>query len=126
MTMNAGRVALSLTLSLATLLLSTAAARAATCDTWYGPGGSSSEAKPGEWGVSTNWSEGIPTPHTPVCITVPGTYTVTLIPYADARLGDDGGAAGQITLGASSGSQKLQVLGEAHDSSGTWVNFNTL
>lgn len=125
--MTAWRLALSLTFSLLALLLPTAAAQAASCDTWHGPGGNSSEATSGEWGESTNWSAGIPTPQTPVCITVPGTYTVSLSPYADGHYPwDDGGAAETLTIGASSGNQTLQVLGQAHNSSVTWVNFNSL
>jgi hypothetical protein len=129
--MTPRRLALSLTISLATLMFGSAgAAQAAACtgETWYGPGGNSSAATSGEWGEKEDWSgHKVPESTENVCITVPGTYTVKLIPYADSHYPwDDGGVAEKLTLGASSGSQTLQVLGEAHDSSGTWVNLNTL
>ena len=128
--MAAKRFALLLTISLLTLLGSTAAAQATGCsgDTWYGPGGNSSEATSGEWGDKTNWSTGaVPVGQTQVCITVPGTYTVTLIPYPDTHYaGDDGGAAEKLTLGASSGAQTLKVLGEAYGFEGDWYGSTSL
>lgn len=119
--MTARRLVLSLTLSLAALLFSTAAAQAVVCDTWYGPGGNSSEAKSGEWGEKSNWStDTVPEGQTQVCVTVPGTYTVTLVPYPDTHYaGDDGGAAEKLTIGATSGTQTLQVLGESLTSKAT-------
>jgi hypothetical protein len=59
--MTPRRLVLSLTVSLLALLLPTAVAQAAACsgDTWYGPGGNSSEAKSGEWGLKSNWSENV-------------------------------------------------------------------
>ncbi|HEY3758749.1 MAG TPA: hypothetical protein VGL37_03250 [Solirubrobacteraceae bacterium] len=123
--MTARRLALSLTISLAVLVLPTAAAQAAGCtgDTWYGPGGSSTEAKSGAWGEASNWSAGLPEGTTQVCITAPGTYTVTLSPYPSTHYaGDVGGAAANLTLGASSGSQTLQIIGEGFGYEGDWYN----
>ncbi|HEY1689563.1 MAG TPA: hypothetical protein VGF95_11950 [Solirubrobacteraceae bacterium] len=103
-------------------------AQAASCAYWYGPGGSGSEAQSGEWGEKANWStDEVPEGQTQVCITVPGTYTVTLIPYPDTHYaGYDGGAAESLTIGASNGTQKLQVLGEAHGFEGDWYNVTSL
>jgi hypothetical protein len=122
------RLALSLTISLAALFGSAAAAQAAGCDTWYGPAGNSSQAKSGEWGTASNWSTGeAPTPSVPACITVPGTYTVTLQPYPSTHYaGDVGGSAEDLTLGASSGTQTLQVLGEGFDYEGDFYNQTDL
>jgi hypothetical protein len=107
-----------------------AAAQATGCAgaTWYGPGGSSTTATSGEWGVKSNWStDAVPEGATPVCITVPGTYTVTLFPYPDTHYaGDDGGAAEALTVGATNGTQTLKVLGEAFNFEGNWNNFTTL
>lgn len=111
--MAARRLALSLTISLATLLGSTAAAQAAVCDTWHGPGGNSSEATSGEWGEKTSWSTGeVPSGQTEACITVPGTYTVSVKPYFGSNARVDVGAAETLTLGAASGTQTLKVIGE--------------
>jgi len=109
---------------IATVALSTSAiqiaatgiAHAAGCDTWYGPGGGSSNATSGIWGVPSNWSTGsIPGGSDDVCITVPGTYTVTLAPWslgtADPNHAGDGVNA--LTLGAPSGAQTLDIYGEA-------------
>jgi hypothetical protein len=129
--MTARRFALSLTVSLAALLFSSAgAAQAAGCtgDTWYGPAGNSSQATSGEWGTASNWSAGeAPTPSVPACITVPGTYTVTLQPYPSTHYaGDIGGSAEDLTLGASSGTQTLQVLGEGFGYEGNFLNQTDL
>jgi hypothetical protein len=123
--MTARRAVLSLTISLAAVMFGAAgSAQAAGCDTWYGPGGNSSQAKSGEWGTASNWSTGAaPTPSVPACITVPGTYTVTLQPYPSTHYaGDIGGAAEDLTLGGSSGTQTLQLLGEGFGYEGDWYN----
>src|SRR3984957_9808084 len=123
------RVVLSLTISLATVMFGSAGgAPAAGCDTGSGPGGNSSQAKSGEWGPASNWSTGeAPTPSVPACITVPGTYTVTLAPYFEPHYGGDiGGSAEDLTLGASSGTQTLQVLGEGFHYTGNFYNQTDL
>jgi hypothetical protein len=56
--MTTRRFALSLMISLAALLLSTAAAQA--CDTWNGATAT--------WGTNADWSEGVPTRGANVCI----------------------------------------------------------
>jgi hypothetical protein len=97
-------------------IASTAVAHAAGCDTWYGPGGSPSGATSGLWGVSSNWSTGV-IPATPdnVCITAPGTYTVTLAPWSlgTADPNNDGSNVNSLTLGATSGAQTLDIAGQA-------------
>jgi len=123
--MTPRRLTLSLTISLAALLLPTAAARAAGCDYWYGPGGNSTEAKSGEWGTGSNWSTGeAPVSADQACITVPGTYTVTLTPYFATFEGNEtaGDHIEDLALGASSGTQTLQILGEGSDVRGDWYN----
>jgi hypothetical protein len=122
------RVVLSLTISLAAVMFGSGVAQAAGCDTWYGAGGNSSQAKSGEWGTASNWSTGeAPTPSVPACITVPGTYTVTLAPYFEPHYGGDiGGSAEDLTLGASSGTQTLQVLGEGFHYTGNFYNQTDL
>jgi hypothetical protein len=95
---------------------STVVAHAAGCDTWYGPGGGPSGATSGLWGVSSNWSTGV-IPATPddVCITDPGTYTVTLAPWSlgTADPNNDGSNVNSLTLGATSGAQTLDIAGQA-------------
>ena len=92
-------------------IASTAVAHAAGCDTWYGPGGGTSGATSGLWGVSSNWSTGV-IPATPdnVCITEPGTYTVTL---GTADPNSAGSNVNSLTLGATSGAQTLDIAGQA-------------
>jgi hypothetical protein len=125
--MTARRFALSLTVSLATLLFSTAAAQAVVCDTWYGPGGNSSAAKSGEWGEKENWSlKKVPEASESVCITVPGTYTVSLKPFFGANARVDVGSAESLTLGAGSGSQTLKVVGENWNALGDEENQTSL
>ncbi|MGA7705579.1 MAG: hypothetical protein WB998_11865 [Solirubrobacteraceae bacterium] len=130
--MTARRLALSLTLSLATLLFSTAAAQAVVCDTWYGVGGNSTEAKSGEWGEKENWSlKKVPEASESVCITVPGTYTVSLKPFFGANARVDVGSAESLTLGTGSGTQTLKVVGEnwnalgdVENQTGLYVNYD--
>ena len=123
--MAARRLTLSLTVSLVALLLPPVAAHAAGCDYWYGPHGNSSEAKSGEWGTGSNWStKEVPRSADQACITVPGTYTVTLTPYFATFEGNEtaGDHVEDLTLGASSGTQTLQILGEGSDVRGNWYN----
>ena len=96
-------------------LAATGVAQAAGCDTWYGPGGGASGATSGLWGVPSNWSSGIPTNTDDVCITVPGTYTVTLAPWSigTADPNSNGGNVNSLTLGATTGAQTLDVVGQA-------------
>src|SRR5581483_6073593 len=68
-------------------------------DTWKG-------AVSGAWGVSANWSDGkIPAATDGVCITVPGTYTVTLAPWSIGTADPNNNSAnvGSLTLGTSGG-----------------------
>ena len=62
-------------------------------------------ATSGSWTTAGNWSTGVvPTSTDHVCITVAGTYTVTITGSA---------SAGTLVLGASSGKESLKVLGNA-------------
>jgi len=88
-----------------------ASPHAASCsDSWKSP-------VSGLWGVGANWSNGqIPAGTDDVCITVPGTYTVTLAPWS---IGTDdpnhaGADANALTLGAAGGTgrQTLVVAGQ--------------
>jgi hypothetical protein len=82
------------------LLAATAAAAQACEKTWVGGSGG--------WGEEGAWSpSGVPDNQQSVCITAPGTYTVTLPP--------NGGQAKTLTVGGSSGVQTVDVLG------GSWV-----
>jgi hypothetical protein len=67
--------------------------------------------------VATNWSTGaIPLTADDVCITVPGTYTVTLAPFTISEPGYPtyaGDNVNSLTLGAPSGTQTLDVSGQA-------------
>lgn len=104
-------------LTFGALAVSVTSAQAAGCDTWYGPSGSSSTATTGAWSVATNWSTGaIPLTADDVCITVPGTYTVTLAPFMISEPGYPtyaGDSVNSLTLGAASGTQTLDVDGQA-------------
>jgi hypothetical protein len=62
-------------------------------------------AASGSWSNAAAWSTGqVPATTDGVCITVPGTYTVTLV---------GNGFAGTLTLGGASGTQTLTVEGNA-------------
>src|ERR1035437_10070016 len=68
-------------------------------DSWKG-------AVSGAWGVSAYWSDGnIPAATDAVCITVPGTYTVTLAPWSigTADPNSNGASIRSLTLGTASG-----------------------
>jgi len=116
-TLVAGATLLAtVTLSTSTVqLVASGVAHAAGCDTWYGPGGGPSGATSGLWGVPTNWSGGIPASTDNVCITAPGTYTVTLAPWSlgTADPNNNGGNVNSLTLGATTGAQTLDVVGQA-------------
>ena len=105
------------TLTVGALAVSAGGAQAAGCtDTWYGPGGGPSLATSGLWGVPANWSTGsIPGNTDDVCITAPGTYTVTLAPWSlgTADPNNNGANVHSLTLGATSGAQTLNIDGEA-------------
>ena len=72
---------------------------ALACDNWANKVG-------GSWNNAANWSEGVPTSGSDVCITKGGTYEVTLeptegeSPYVYVK---------SLKVGTSSGSQKLRV-----------------
>jgi hypothetical protein len=101
-----------LVLAFATLALSAAAAEACT-KTWTG--GTGNWNTPGDWTPS-----GVPQEGAEVCITEPGAYTVTLSRHAEA-----GGFPASVTVGASSGTQTLDVVGESYVSSGNQTVHNT-
>src|ERR1700733_14464186 len=67
-----------------------------TGDTWTNAAG-------GSWSTAGDWSAGVPTSTTNVCITTPGTYTVDISSSATA--------ANLQLGGATSGTQTLEVDG---------------
>lgn len=73
-------------------------ARAATCDTSW------AAAVDGDWGDATKWTNGVPDSGDPArdlaCITVAGTYTVTIIGFWYVK---------GLTLGGASGTQTLRL-----------------
>ncbi len=106
------------------------AGASACTDTWYGQGGSATTAKSGLWGTPGNWSNGVPTTSDSVCITVPGTYTVTVGYYqttGNVISPVTVSQAGSLTLGAASGTQTLDVSGQSgQNSSDETVNLIAL
>jgi collagen type VII alpha len=98
-------------------------------DTWYGPGGSASLATSGNWLTASNWSTGVLPGNSDVaCITVPGTYTVTVQP---TDIGTDdpdnyGASVGSLVLGGTTGAQKVEVSGQSSDNNGDIVNLTYL
>ena len=99
-------------LTLATFATTAAAAQACT-ETWTGNAGD------GSWNTANNWSPAqIPQNTDAVCITKAGTYTVTL--------GASGANIASLTLGASSGTQTLDVQGQDYDYQGEIYNSTTL
>jgi len=79
-------------------------------------------ATSGAWANPAAWSTGkIPVSTDSVCITAPGTYTVTLTPYAAGN----GDIVASLTLGASSGRQTLAILGQSSVSSSNEVQNTT-
>ena len=79
-----------------------AASAAPTCtDSWVGGDGN--------WFVASNWSTGaVPTANDAVCITAPGTYTVT-VPGGPSGSPSGQAQADTLQLGATSGTQKLVI-----------------
>jgi hypothetical protein len=75
----------------------------------------------GLWSVGANWSNGqIPTGTDDVCITMPGTYTVTLAPWSigTADPNNAGANVHSITIGEASGAgtQTLDIVGQGSTS----------
>jgi hypothetical protein len=103
-------------LTLATLATTAAAAQA--CDeTWNNPNG-------GAWNTATNWTpNAVPTSNQTVCITLPGTYTVILSANGPQASGAN---IASLTLGASSGTQTLDVQGQDFSYQGEIFNSTTL
>jgi hypothetical protein len=97
------------------LLIPGAASAAGCTKTWV--------AGVGYWGVASNWSPaGVPTAGDSVCITNPGTYTVTMAPA-------DSGSVASLTLGAPTpggGTQTLSIVGQSNLSGATTVHQTTL
>ena len=115
--MNRGR-----SLLLGAVLLGAVAIPAAGAQTSSGPHAAActdswKAAVSGLWGVPSNWSTGqIPGNSDQVCITLPGTYTVTLAPWSIGTADPNNSGAGidAITIGASggSGTETLEVAGQ--------------
>ncbi len=79
----------------------TAHATGACTDSW-------ATATSGSWATASAWSANrVPLPTDDVCITVAGTYTVTLAPIGSAG----GQTVNLLTLGGGSGTQTLDVVG---------------
>jgi hypothetical protein len=112
------RLLLTCLLTLAALAITAASAAAATCtDSWINPSG-------GDWDTAVDWSTGtVPVSGDSVCITLAGTYTVTLGSNG-AQVGGANIAA--LTLGASSGTQTLDVAGQDYNYGGETYNSTTL
>lgn len=74
----------------------------------------------GVWGLAANWTNGIPTNTDSVCITLPGSYTVTLAPWSfgTADPNNNGSNIVSLTLGATggAGTQTLDILGQGSTS----------
>jgi hypothetical protein len=117
------RATIVATLTVCFLAASAQAAQACTA-TWYGPGGNSSAATTGSWETASNWSaDAVPGSTDDVCITLPGTYTVTLAPETGVAGGD---GVNSLTLGAASGSQTLDISGQGFSYRGDQYNQETL
>jgi hypothetical protein len=109
--LTAGVVFVPTTSALASTNLANLAAPTCT-DSWRAP-------VSGGWSDAADWTNGIPGEAGPVaaCITVPGTYTVTLAPWSigTADPNHQFAAITSLTLGAASGpgKQALVVLGQS-------------
>ena len=121
----AGAVLVPTTSVMASTNLANLAAPACT-DSWRAP-------VSGGWSVAGNWSAGVPGEAGPVaaCITIPGTYTVTLAPWSigTADPNHQSAAITSLTLGAASGpgTQTLVVLGQSSpNDSNEQVNTTSL
>lgn len=110
MTRTRTRTLLVCILTLGALTASVASAQA--CDNWTNTSG-------GSWGTAADWSSGeVPGNTEEACITLPGTYTVTLEPYEP--VGGEGRTVGggtvkSLTIGSSSGTgtQTLDLVGQS-------------
>ena len=91
----------------ATVMASASAASATCADSWRAP-------VSGAWSDAADWTAGVPGEGAPtaVCITVPGTYTVTLAPWSvgTADPNHNGAAIESLTLGATHGQGKQTLL----------------
>ncbi len=117
------RTAMVSIITVGVLAASAQAAEACTGDTWYGTGNASA-ATSGSWETASDWSTGsVPGNSTAVCITVPGNYEVTLAPETGVEGGDN---VGSLTLGATSGSQTLDISGQGVQDGGDQYNQTTL
>jgi hypothetical protein len=74
----------------------------------------------GAWSAAANWTAGVPVGASDVCITVPGTYTVTLAPWSvgTADPNHNGAAVNSLALGVSggAGTQTLDIAGQGSTS----------
>jgi len=112
-------------LTLGALTASVASAQA--CNTWK-------SAVSGSWGTATDWSSGtVPGSNAgeEACITLSGTYTVTLEPYEDGVGGPFVGGPGtlkSLTIGSPSGTgtQTLDLVGQSFVAGGEQRNFVSL
>src|ERR1019366_2952177 len=94
--------------SVASASVASASVASATCaDSWRAP-------VSGAWSDAADWTAGVPGEGAPtaVCITVPGTYTVTLAPWSvgTADPNHNGAAIESLTLGATHGQGKQTLL----------------
>jgi hypothetical protein len=91
----------------ATTTASASSSRPACADSWRAP-------VSGLWSDAADWTAGVPGDSAPVavCITVPGTYTVTLAPWSvgTADPNHNGAAIESLTLGATSRNGKQTLL----------------
>jgi hypothetical protein len=76
----------------------------------------------GAWSSAGNWTAGVPDSSSDVCITVPGTYTVTLAPWSvgTADPNHNGAGVNSFTLGLArgTGTQTLDIVGQGSASNG--------
>jgi hypothetical protein len=81
----------------------TARTQAGCTDSW-------ATASSGSWTTASAWSAGhVPTSTDDACITLPGTYTVTLAPLGSAA----GQTVDSLTLGSAGGTQTLDISGQS-------------
>jgi hypothetical protein len=62
----------------------------------------------GDWATASNWTHGAPNSATDACITLPGTYTVTVQSFDNS--------VRSLTLGGTDGSQTLAIEGDCSSS----------